>query len=479
MPVSTSSRAAGLLSLLTTQHLPPHRLEPTSCPPPNDKLLAFAANGVGSHGSVPRMQDSLPVTAQGHPMRHFPVMNTFYHAKPIGKTGRMASMRQPFDSDDACPEHLKVSMLQARALNPEYWLAEEGERCASFCRAHCISRVGLDRNATLRAIARFSEAFPELARMNVEFAYAYVRQLHYLEVAQMLGVEHFAVVDADVLVYTPAAHLIGHFRDQGLEVAYCTMFPHTANNVYSYFSTAALRDMLRFAAATVEEGKSWGGSGDMGWLLSYAAAFWPRSRLECTWGGFGERRRAPGAVPTAENIDWHEHEVRHVGKCEEAYKQRLHGPSPGRFRPRFQVGNPCRRWDNGVGVESIAVDREQVYAQYQPDAGGWDVGHRRIVWLRGLPHMVRNDTNQLERVWSLHFQGANKQKMAHYLRRYDVAGCVAEFAAHCDCRDAKCESCDPGPKCGFNPSISPSRPTVPWHKRISRAAKAQVRSLFQ
>ena len=99
----------------------------------------------------------------------------------------------------------------------------------------------------------------------------------------------------------------------------------------------------------------------MGWLLSYAAAYWPASRRECTWGGFGEAKRKPGAVPIAENIDWREHTVRHLGKCDFAYRSRLRMPSPERFRPRYQVGNPCRRWDNGVGIESINADREQVY----------------------------------------------------------------------------------------------------------------------
>ena len=94
------------------------------------------ANSVGSYGSVPALtlgESGMRPSAQGNALRHVPIINTFYQVKSVGRTDRMASMRQPFDSDADCPEHLKVSMLQARALNPDYYLAEDGHRCLAFC----------------------------------------------------------------------------------------------------------------------------------------------------------------------------------------------------------------------------------------------------------------------------------------------------------------------------------------------------------
>ena len=45
--------------------------------------------------------------------------------------------------------------------------------------------IALDTNATTRLVSTFHGAFPELATMNAEFAYAYIRQLHYLQVAEL------------------------------------------------------------------------------------------------------------------------------------------------------------------------------------------------------------------------------------------------------------------------------------------------------
>ena len=81
-------------------------------------------------------------------------------------------------------------------------------------------------------------------------------------------------------------------------------------------------------------------------------------------------------------------------------------------------------------------------------------------------------------MWSMHFQGIQKRKMANYLRRYDRADCVlSHFAPRCDCADAQCANCDPGPDCGFDPDLSPNRPKLPWHKQMSRPIKAKLSEL--
>ena len=169
------------------------------------------------------------------------------------------------------------------------------------------------------------------------------------------------------MIYTPAAHLVGHFRAQGLRAAFCTQFPHNANNVYSYFSVEVLRDMVRFLAAALADGEAkWGGSGDMGWLHSYAAATWPPASRECTWW-------APKEDTVAKYADSDMHKVYHVGKCDQMYSQRFHAPRRSEALPRFRVGNNCRNWDNGVGVDSFAAVSASTYMRSITARGGMSV----------------------------------------------------------------------------------------------------------
>ena len=78
--------------------------------------------------------------------------------------------------------------------------------------------------------------------------------------------------------------------------------------------------------------------------------------------------------------------------------------------------------------------------------------HKRVTESNGGALLA--PTSPVQKIPSI-FQGANKRKMLHYLRRYEIAGCVGDFAARCDCRNPTCGNCDPGPKCGFNHAVSP------------------------
>jgi hypothetical protein len=286
-------------------------------------------------------------------------------------------------------------MLQARTLNKDYYFIEQGTACRSFCFANCISHVELDDTSTQRTFNLMHVAFPELKKMQAEFTFAYARMFHMYEVALQIGAESFAFNDGDSMPYTSASHLNGHFADAGIEVAYCTYWPR-ANNLFSIFTQRSLRDMIKFAAITVSEGRSYGSPGDMAWILSYAAAGFSKEQLEC-YANDGVERGSDSRLK---------------GKCK--YSQ-FYMPKSRDAKPKFTVGNTCRAWDNGVGSDAIQVDREQIYETYGPKST-----HKRVVWLRGFPHFVRKDTHQFERAWHIHFQGEQKKYQKNYLRRYDT-----------------------------------------------------------
>jgi len=310
-------------------------------------------------------------------------------------------------------------MLQTRALNKEYFFVEQGTACRDFCKANCLNYITLDAESTNNLFIELHRGWPELAGMNAEFTFAYARMFHMWEVARLIGSEIIGFNDGDSMPYTPVGHMAGHFLRQGIDLTYCTYFPR-ANNLYSYFSLDSLEDLVIFAAATVEDGHSYGTAGDMAWLLSYAAASFNTSELECYAADYKPAFSAE----------------RHKGKCAEGYTQ-LYRPKT--YKPAFMVGNTCRSWDNGIGSDAIQVDREQVYETY-----GNTSPHKRVVWVNGFPHFVRKDTHQLERAWYIHFQGQQKKYQKNFLRRYDIDDCWLQWAEErCECSEHTCANCLP------------------------------------
>mmetsp|Transcript_12759 Transcript_12759/g.53996 ORF Transcript_12759/g.53996 Transcript_12759/m.53996 type:complete len:248 (+) Transcript_12759:1113-1856(+) len=241
---------------------------------------------------------------------------------------------------------------------------------------------------------------------------------HFLELMYALDVDVASFNDADVMSYTPAGHLAAHFLDAGFELAYCTLFPR-ANNLFSFFTRDALQDVIYFALGQIDDGLvDMHSGGDMGWLLTYAAANYRKNELPC----FGNEGAPPGS------------EGRNPGGCN---YQHFFDSSR---KPKFPVGNSCRPFDNGVGSEAIFLDREGIYETYS----GRLNDAKRIFWIHNFPFFRRRDTGELERVWYIHFAGDSKSIQENFLRRYDIAACAnSSSSTPCDCQDMSCLPCKP------------------------------------
>ena len=425
----TSDRAQTMLSILS--HPPPssHTITYHPCPPPPKQALINAASSIRPYAKVQphaTLKSGGDVGLQGHPITHHPIVNFFYNSRKFGRVDRLREVRQKWEKDDVCPEFQMASMLQTRALNQDYFFVEQGKACKRFCKQHCLNHITLDENASDVLFSRLHLVWPELAGMNAEFTFAYARMFHMWEVAQLLDVDIIGFNDGDSMPYTSIGHMAGHFIRQGIDLTYCTYFPR-ANNLYSYFSVNSLEDLIVFAAATVEDGHGYSSAGDMAWLLSYAAASFNESDLEC----YAADYKPPFSAE------------RHRGKCRKGYTQLYR---PKKFKPSFIVGNTCRSWDNGVGSDAVQVDREKVYETY-----GEEDAHKRVVWVGGFPYFVRKDTHQLERVWYIHFQGTQKKYQKNFLRRYDIEACWLQwFGEYCECTEYSCSACVPSnPLCGM------------------------------
>ena len=346
------------------------------------------------------------LVACASPLSEIPAIFTLVEWSREASSGFNKKWNNFEDNFDDCPTYQKLSLAQARYLNPRVILIEGGTVCKQFCEQNGIEFIRFSPKELLRirtfVEGRWIEPRYIRAVRPHNFLWAWIRFWMVEYTVQQLGIQSFVYAESDVLMYRSTKVLAQTFSEYS--IASCVQWP-VGNLIASFFTAEGFSDFLRFT----EAGFPLGVETDMHAIYSYASANTSTNEIDCS----GHRNlKKPGQCV-----------CKKVPPCVSPPVR------PKAHPPQFRMANLCRPWDNSLVKENMHLGHDAAYNWVQDSLGKI----KEIQWKADcLPYIVRNE--EVLQTYAIHFQGVDKRTMGQYILN-------ATMCTPCICTTPMCHNC--------------------------------------